>query len=629
MLTESAIWDSVGEYVLYSQNVFRLKKPGKNESFTIEKQIADSQFLLPLINSADRLWPYDTEPDPRALGSLVEILRGCRFVPDNNGRTAIVSSVRHSRMQGAYDTPQAIVEYITEATLAPLCGTAKPPLVLDPACGAGYFLISAFEFLKKYYPQLKPEKLIENCILGFDMEDVAIALSRRNLEWHLKKNHGISIDKNALSGIVLKADSLSDNPEVVSKVGKIDAVIGNPPYQFLTGRGSPVAALQRDGEFAAANDLADEIAALTIQFPRSSKGCKDRYKWFIDRATQFPGNSGRLGFITPNTWLFYPRYADIRELLVSDGRLEAIADFGSCAFNRAHVPAAAFIWQKGEPGIYKKFPFARIGKDEWDVINDSESIADALKETQIAYVDERYNIISDFPAMNSIQHEDDLIAVLRNRPYSDFRASLADIAVLREGSHAIRAISRNASRIQGGENTYPVLIDKTMGPLVAPDIGYIIPNEKCPSRDRHHSGERFLIRKTGDRLLVAPSPTENFALAHQNVYVGKLKASAIPFPALLGILNSTLITRIYRTGPGGQEGRIHAQLRIEFLNRLPIPVVPNESALGEKHSRKIEKISVLYNEISRITQKLISAQSEKDKAELDKLVYDLYLETET
>jgi len=621
MLPTHAIFETIERSVRLSNGRFSLERKIDIDVSAFNREIPASHFLIPLIENLDRSWPFDIEPSPRAVGNLIELLRGCRFgeISSTLG-IAIVPDRNRARNLGAFDTPEAVVRYIAGEVVTPLCESAKPPLIVDPACGAGYFLLEALDTLVNQFPRVDPATLARECLLGFDIDDVAIALARRNLSWHFRRELGRDAPDDLSGRILRRADALSDFKDLPIGEGRADGVIGNPPYQFFSGRGSPVALLRKTGGHEKAETLRKEIDDLARRFPATSSGCRDRYKWFINRAVEFLRPGGILGFITPNTWIAYPRYRDIRNLLSSEGEFEAVIDLGSLAFERAHVPAAVMIWRKSgsTKGLKKHFRFAHMSSELWQRATggDATAFARCLRNAQPFSISES----GDFKAAKASGGADssEPIDSFLDAPRAPHRVTLGDIATLHEGSHIIRAIPVDAPRKSAGNATFPVLIDKTMGNLIPPELGFIVPPRVAPSSTviESHSGPRFLIRKTGDRLLVAPSPTEAFALAHQNVYVGKIRGArkpeervvgqafepaasecqmdgrleslphkdgarcggdwSIPFLSLVGILASRLITDLYRAGPGGQHHRPHAQFRILFLKRLPIIVVPTE-----------------------------------------------------
>ena len=623
MPSTDAIWNAVSGAISIRKGRFRLAVKSGTDPSDSDSELNAGDILLPFIEHLDTRWQFETEPDARTVGSIVEILRACRFFSAKRGEIEIIPDKRQARMQGAYDTPEPIVKYLTESVLAPLCKSKNPPTVLDPACGAGYFILSALDFLIDKYPDDNPVSLVESNLRGLDIEPVALALTRRNLARHVDKIHGVKIPSSILENSIILADALDTPENLPVKLNSFDAVIGNPPYQFYSGRGSPVAAFKHEGKHKEAKILANEIKTLTDRFPLSSHGCRDRYKWFIDRATQFLQTGGRLGFITPNTWLAYPRYRDIRCLLGSNGRIEQVIDFGSLAFDRAHVPAATLLWTRSTVRPNSTFPLSVIEKTTWEQAIDGDR--SVIKESVANAPESRFNKQFDIVpvAIENIKSggTGEPVKALLENPYNQCRVPLSEVAVIREGSHAIRAVGLNAAGKPHGSCSYPVLVDKKMGPLTSPGLGYIEKTDKAPEFSDQHSGPRFLLRKTGDSLVVAPSPTDEFALAHQNVYVCKPIGQAVTFHALLGILASELMTDLYRAGPGGQHGRPLAQFRIHFLNRLPIVIVPKMSKAGSS------EISLLLEKISNVTREIIDCPDKSLKQKLDRLVYDLYSES--
>ncbi len=654
MISPRTIFKSIESRIKHERGKFILSGENEFDTGSDLPEISPSVFLLPLINAIDESWPFDVEPDPRVAGMLVEILRGCRFVTCADGEIGIIHDVKTARNLGAFDTPGPVVRHITETVIKSLFDSgrfADPPVILDPACGAGYFLIDAIDILAELYPDSNPELFLKKSLTGFDIDPVAVKLAKRNISYHLKGKYGLDIGESTLNSVVQKLDALSDFKNLPIGPNSIDGVIGNPPYQFYSGKGSPVKALRKAGKLNKATELLKELDTLTERFPESSIGCRDRYKWFINRSVEFISPGGILGFITPNTWLQYQRYRDIRSLLVRNGSIESVIDLGSLAFDRAHVPASILIWVKGIDGFNKPFPITRLSRENWEnaISGEQSTLKNLVRVSNSA----RINCDSDIERIQSDENSG-----LHNFTPAPHRKMLGELTVLREGSHAIKAVPIDVPRTPSGENDYPVMIDKTMKFIYPPELGFIPAPSKPPANIDQHTGERFLIRKTGDRLVVAPSPTESYALAHQNVYVGKMVSPLIPFHALVGILGSDLLTGIYRAGPGGQKNRPLAQLRIHFLNKLPVVTVPegyteepepsttdirkliNYARSGELHkaepipvefpsdietARKIlGKIKTYHAAISVLVIEIIMGGGKESMHVLNELVYNLY-----
>jgi len=626
------IWDSVKTYVYLRNGTFRHGISLQSEG----TEIKSPDFLLPIVRSIDDAWPFDIEPDPRSTGQLIELLRACRFIKSGRQRISIIRDVTKARNLGAYDTPEPIVSFIVSESLKELnCTGQKPPRILDPSCGAGYFMIEALTRLSEMYPGTDPVELLTQSLTGFDRDQVAIELTMRNLRWVLRE----CSESDIPDGVLHRTDSLDAFRKLPHGRESFDCVIGNPPYRFLSGRRSPVALLKNSGKDREASKLEKEIDALTKRFPDSSKGCRDYYKWFINRSIEFLRDGGVLGLVVPNTWIAYSKYHDIRKLLATHGTLLHVLDLGSHAFRRAYVPASVIIWRKGSTES-TSFHFTRMDGPAWREFSRSAVEGTFHVEKHAATITHDYEF--------NFSGNERTYRLPADSPYV---TRLSDLAVIHEGTHSIPAVPVDVKRKPDENFRYRVLIDKTMECLKPPEIGYIDRIKSRLQQPEFHSGERFLIRKTGDRIVVAPSPDTTPALAHQNVYVGKLKDDAgISFHALIGILSSELITDLYRQGSGGQHKRPLAQLRIHFLNEIPI-VVPSGASTGsrdlsikeaENISRKCEKgliepvrldsmseevdnlIVKLHRAIETLTRSIVRKPAPGVKHLLDVLVYHLY-----
>jgi SAM-dependent methyltransferase len=610
MLSTDKIWKSIELQMAFLRGRFRLNKNLLAELPVTQKEIPSHSFLIPLIESIDSNWIFANDPTPYIAGALVEFLRGCKFYESGNPRdiVQIIQDKSVARNIGAFDTPAAIVRHITGEVLSFFDKTKPPPKILDPACGAGYFFIEAMDFLSGQYPEISIRNIAVHHIKGMDLDKVALALSKRNINWFLKQKNELELTDSDIKKILFHSDAISNMESLPFAANSFDCVIGNPPYQFLSGKGSPVEHLRRSGKLIEAEKLLNKIENYSRIFPLTSRGCRDLYKWFINRSIDLLKPDGVLGFITPNTWISYPRYKDLRELLATEGQIISVVDLGSHAFSRAHVPASIIIWRHTQSSVNKNFPCIKLDIPDVGLLADSNySISAELTGNKSPFT---INDDYEFEKVISINKSKPLLINSTPAPH---RMRLGEIATLREGSHGIASVDIDIPHKPDETNTYPVLIDKTMGSLISPVNGYIASPDPIPVFIEHHQGERFLIRKTGDRIIAAPAPFNAFALAHQNVYVGKMKSPLISFYALLGILASDLLTKFYRQGRGGQRNRPYAQLRIIFLNQLPIIVPPAGLSIPAPSENDINALLKNLKDRKYYEIEPISAQFPSDK----------------
>jgi type I restriction-modification system DNA methylase subunit len=344
-----------------------------------------------------------------------------------------------------------------------------------------------------------------------------------------------------------------------------DAVAGNPPYLFLSGRDSPVKRLRDAGLDEMACALEGEIAYLSSAFAETSRGCKDYYKWFIQRASQLTRRRARLSYVVSNTWVSLPKFQDIRRLLARSCRLVELVDLGFGVFEDPTVPACIYV-SESHDGPTEQFGYCdlkRVSKDSLTYDQFCELLLLLVTTGEVVTIDSKV----EFGLYRSLVSK----RLLRDARRGGVLTRWSQVLVLREGEHSLTVGPDLVSKRQLDPTDVPVILDWTLARYVSPISGYTA-RENAPRFDRSaHQGSRFFLRKTGDSLIAAAAPSEQLAVAHQNVYVGRPKHPRMDVRYLVALLGSRLIDHVYKASPFGQEGRIHAQLRIDFIYRLPFP----------------------------------------------------------
>ncbi|MCA1633863.1 MAG: BREX-1 system adenine-specific DNA-methyltransferase PglX [Acidobacteria bacterium] len=366
--------------------------------------------------------------------------------------------------------------------------------------------------------------------------------------------------------------------------------MGNPPWLFLSGRGSPARALEKSGRLDEARALARTYEARAARFARSSEGCRDLYKWFIEASLDLAGPGGVVGMIVPNTWLTLPRYADVRRLLLGSG-LSSIVDLGFGVFRGLNVPSAIFI-----SGLAGGLLYADLkGLRKQSLTEESLDAAVRSSRRRLSANGGDFGFRPTALAKR--------LSALRGFVRGDqlFKVS--------EGEHALR-VEREEVSEESGPGTFPFILDWTAGRFAPPRLAFL-PSARCLKFSAAlHAGPRVILRKTGDQLVSSVCPVRGLAVAHQNVYVVKSLDARLCVHALQALLGSKLLTYLYRTGPLGQPGRMHAQLRIKGLYALLFPRPENFRA----ELKEIEGISESLHE-----EKTVGAW-----ARLNRIVYEMY-----
>ena len=247
--------------------------------------------------------------------------------------------------------------------------------IVDPACGSGAFLITAFEYLLNYNNYLDDKifdltgtkdlfsdttkEILQNNIFGVDLNKESVEITKLSLwlktanknktlatlENNIKCGNSL-IDDVEISG-ELAFDWEKEFPQVFNTaknhknlgntvtargqdpLSGFDIVIGNPPY---VDSESMVKFIPKEREWISKNY-------------ESATGNWDLYVPFIEKALKISNKNSYMSYITPNKWLSMEYGKSIRKLVINN--LETIYDFTNVkVFDSADVSSVVFILSK-------------------------------------------------------------------------------------------------------------------------------------------------------------------------------------------------------------------------------------------------------------------------------------------
>ena len=300
------------------------------------------------------------------------------------GRDSIAKLSKRKR-DGVYYTPEPVVNYLVEQTLGPwfedaraACGYPRPGhgrptsaaatayverlkviRIVDPACGSGAFLISAFRRLLTERITAAREALssssgaideapliaaiLRHNIYGVDINPASIEIAKLALWLHSSRasaplsslEHTIRIG-NSLVGEDFwtgrqRSDLVEERvrafdwraafPEVwpAGRDGGFDIVLGNPPYVKLQNL------MKVDPDVVAY--LAAERGEDTYRSART--GNFDLYLPFIEKGLRLLGPRGRMAYIAPSLWAVNKYGEGLRGLVRRGRHLDRWLDFKS------------------------------------------------------------------------------------------------------------------------------------------------------------------------------------------------------------------------------------------------------------------------------------------------------------
>lgn len=350
----------------------------------VARRMTDARGLAP--PSADELSRLLASPDdPAALlapgaSASEAVFREIEAAPGSAADDALGSVFRHFaesdrdepailRRTRLY-TPRWISEFLVENTLGRIwlemrpdsrlaermrwlvprpARRAEPRLArdirfLEPACGALAVGIVAFDLLHAMHveeieragepgwpavpsvadPALVPESIAERNIAGFDLDPRAVRLAVLGLAIAARtKSPSARIGRHGLAAVDPPLGTLGRDPRID---GPFDAIATNPPY------------LDRSDSGEALRSALDE------RFPEAKRNL---YAAFIADSLGRLRDGGRLGVVTPQSFLFVSSFEKFRRSIRSAAAMEALAHTGLATFPDAMVDCALSVFRRG------------------------------------------------------------------------------------------------------------------------------------------------------------------------------------------------------------------------------------------------------------------------------------------
>ena len=343
-----------------------------------------------------RLSQYDfaSEVDVNILGHIFEnSLNEIDEIKAQLEGQEIDKSKSKRKKDGVFYTPKYITKYIVENTVGKLCEEKKGELgiieeeyftdkkrqqktsknlldkldyyrdwllqltIVDPACGSGAFLNEALNFLIKehqYIDELEgklrnvpiifsyhSESILEHNLFGVDLNEESVEIAKLSL-WLRTAEPNRKL--NSLNENIKCGNSLIDDPEVagdkafnwkeefpqVFAKGGFDVVIGNPPYVLC----QPSNTLEKVLDFY----KTFKVASYKI----------DLFHLFFESAINNLKPNGKLGFITPNTYLTNKYIQKLRNFILNETLINEIVNYNEIVFIDAGVDVATVILTKSK-----------------------------------------------------------------------------------------------------------------------------------------------------------------------------------------------------------------------------------------------------------------------------------------
>ncbi len=303
----------------------------------------------------------------------------------------ILSNLEEEQTQfGEYYTPRWVVKYIIDNTLRPYFKenrSIKTIKLLDPACGAGNFLVYAFDVFYELYKIEHPEWsdstiinfILEKNIFGVDIQREPLQITALNL-WFKAKTKALDVkikNLNLFNMNILKANSLyrweNDEEEFV-QISFFDIEIDFTEKQYKSEDiGKYISAQKRIAKRDARLFFKNRFNIIVMNPPYSglrkldedtAKFLKDYYprnyhnlfEAFVERATELICKRGYIGFISSDSFLTLESHTNLRTMILDKTYIHMIVNLGAGVFEGPAVKSAILIFS--DEKNYKKLSWA-------------------------------------------------------------------------------------------------------------------------------------------------------------------------------------------------------------------------------------------------------------------------------
>jgi len=532
------------------------------------------------------------------------------------------------KKHGIYYTPTFIVDYIVQNALGPVldnCKTIrdlKKVKVLDPACGSGSFLVRAIEIINDKYKRLgtkgdgftKIQILTEN-IYGVDLDEQAVEIARLNLLLSVLDEQ---VKLPLLSNNIKNGNSLisgtdedlkkhfgknfkdkkpfnweEEFPEVF-KQGGFDVIIGNPPYVRV-------------------DNLDETDKNYWKESFTSTQGKYDLYYLFIEKSINLLKSDGNLGFIVPNKFCVADSGKKLREIISSSSISSRLISVSRIDIFKgvSNYPVLLFL-TKGSNGHEIELGFAEKDKE---ILN--------RKFIHFQIGQNKLSILPNKIIPLNVEERDLKLVINLIKKGEKLRDHLKISEGLRiPEKYESKSTEKFRILKQYQFERYSPISDGTF--IGRNDLKRVISDTS--QRYKNSQKEKIVIAE--DALFITATLDKRKMIPQGGVYFATRTKNNVPIKFLLALLNSKLISFVYKVLFGGMHmGGGYLRFRTAFLEELPIKV----DGTGQQNQfvELVDNMLKLQEKLSTLTENSdqwysIKSEIEKIDKKIDQEVYKLY-----
>ena len=547
-------------------------------------------------------YDFNTDVDVNILGHIFEHSLSDIEETEAKLKGELVDKSKGKRKKdGVFYTPKYITKYIVDNTVGKLCNEKKSILeldqdfdileyqksnggvnkkgeklfhnlesykkwllelkIVDPACGSGAFLNEALSFLIKEHKDIDDliaeltntplrifdteKSILENNIYGVDINEESVEIAKLSM-WLRTAQKGRQLSD--LSNNIKCGNSLIDDPEIagdkafnwenefpqVFAKGGFDAVIGNPPYVICQPSKTNNEILEFYKTF--------HVASYKI----------DLFHLFFEKSISLLKSDGKLGFITPNTYLNNKYIKPLRQFILLNTKIDILINYKDKVFIDAEVDVATIILTKNQT----KNDIIQLYESENSFL---KSLGNKSQGKWIEDVDNIFNLNKTF----EIKFENCV--------------NLKDVC---SSYFGIQAYDRKStvSDVKENENYLPIIdggdINKFSYATPNKYLNYLPEKIKSGGNYDVYSEKRIVISQIGLTPIVGLC--ESNILASNTLYNINLKDRTYSLNYLLCILNSKLL-KSYWISKYSDGKKLFPKIKGFQLKELPIKVADKQT----------------------------------------------------
>ncbi|MBX9879076.1 MAG: N-6 DNA methylase [Candidatus Obscuribacterales bacterium] len=225
-------------------------------------------------------------------------------------------------------TPHWVADFLLESTILPQWREKIPAeklTVMDPACGAGNFLLKAFDLLNRLYLEEGAtekeacKKILEKNLHGVDIDERSLSVTALALLTKVLKTGAVESLQIKNLQAAIKTDPTENILGSLNRhwsedhllAGRYRVVVANPPY---IGRKLMDRSLKH---------------ALKVNYPNSHN---DLAGAFLERSIELAEPDGMVGLITQSSIISLPSYTKLRNALLEKTSIDTCVELGPGVF---------------------------------------------------------------------------------------------------------------------------------------------------------------------------------------------------------------------------------------------------------------------------------------------------------